>query len=62
MTEKQMMKRDFAAGGGFAVWVPDVPEPSPQPEQPATATEAPADEDEEEVPHDGDCDGCVRRG
>lgn len=59
MTEQKKMKRDFAAGGGFAVWVPDVPEPesSPQPE-----TEATADEEEEEVPHDGDCDGCVRRG
>lgn len=62
MTEQKKMKRDFAAGGGFAVWVPDVPESSPQPEQPAPATEATADDDEEEVPHDGDCDGCVRRG
>lgn len=66
MTEptEPKMRRDFSAGGGFAVLVPDVPEPAP-PEPPAAAAPAetgqPATDDDEEVPPEGDCDGCAKR-
>lgn len=57
MTEptEPKMRRDFSAGGGFAVLIPDTPDPAP----PAAA--APAADDDEEVPPEGDCDGCVKR-